>query len=165
MAEDFERFVQSRAAALVRYGFVLSGNPHDAADLAQEALVRLGETWARVRDKGDPEGYVRTTMARLHVNWWRSARREYLVGAVPDRACHDGSIGRDDDGLWQALATLPPRQRVVLVLRYYEQYTDEEITQVLGISRGTVRSQAARGLDKLRQLRTPADEPITRRRS
>lgn len=167
MVDDYEYFVRTRYAALVRYGYVLSGNPHDAADLTQEALARLGETWARVRDKGDPEGYVRTTMARLHVSWWRRSRREHLAEVLPDRGYRDKGIGRADAdvGLWQAMLALPPRQRVVLVLRYYEQYSDEEIAQVLGISRGTVRSQAARGLDKLRQLPRPAAEVIARRRS
>jgi RNA polymerase sigma-70 factor (sigma-E family) len=151
--DDFEQFVQERSAALVKYGYVLSGNPHDAADLAQEGLARLGETWRRVRDKGDPEAYVRSTMARLHIGWWRRRRREHLVDEVPERGRADGDIDRagDDLGLWSAVVALPPKQRVVLVLRYYEQYTDEEIAQILGISRGTVRSQAARALDKLRR--------------
>jgi RNA polymerase sigma-70 factor (sigma-E family) len=157
MVEDFEWFVRTRSVALMRYGYVLSGNPHDAADLTQEALARLGETWGRVRDKGDPEGYVRTTMARLHVSWWRRTRRERLAGVLPERAYRDEGISRTDDdvGLWQALLVLPPRQRVVLVLRYYEQFSDEEIARMLAISRGTVRSQAARGLDKLRQMHQP----------
>jgi RNA polymerase sigma factor (sigma-70 family) len=92
-------------------------------------------------------------MARLHIGWWRRRRREHLVGEVPEHGRADGGIDRagDDVGLWPAVAALPPKQRVVLVLRYYEQYTDEEIAQALGISRGTVRSQAARALDKLRQ--------------
>jgi RNA polymerase sigma-70 factor (sigma-E family) len=167
MVEDFEQFVRTRSAALLRYGFVLSGNPHDASDLTQEALARLGETWARVRDKTDPEGYVRTTMARLHVSWWRRRRREHLVSVMPERGYDDEGIGRTDGdaGLWRALAALPPRQRVVLVLRYYEQYTDEEIARTLAISRGTVRSQAARGLDKLREVANPPIEVGTRRRS
>jgi RNA polymerase sigma-70 factor (sigma-E family) len=153
MADDFESFVRARMAALVRYGFVLSGNPHDAADLAQEALARLGERWSRVHSKGDPEGYVRTTMARLHISWWRRRRREHPVRVLPEQGYVDEGITRADGdlGLWRAVAGLPPRQRVVLVLRYHEQLTDEEIAAELGISRGTVRSQSARGLDKLRE--------------
>jgi RNA polymerase sigma-70 factor (sigma-E family) len=148
----FEDFVKARSAALVRYGYVLTGNPHDAADLAQEALARLGSAWSRVRRKDDPEGYARTTMARLHISRWRRLRRERLSGEPPDQAYADPGFDRveGDGGLWRALATLPPRQRAVLVLRYYEQHTDEEIAALLGISRGTVRSQAARALDKLR---------------
>jgi RNA polymerase sigma-70 factor (sigma-E family) len=152
MADDFESFVRARMAALVRYGFVLSGNPHDAADLAQEALARLGERWSRVHSKGDPEGYVRTTMARLHISWWRRQRREHPVRTLPEQGYVDEGITQADGdlGLWRAVAGLPPRQRVVLVLRYHEQLTDEEIAAELGISRGTVRSQTARALGKLR---------------
>jgi RNA polymerase sigma-70 factor (sigma-E family) len=154
MVDDFESFVRDRTATLIRYGFVLSGNPHDAADLAQEGLARLGERWSRVSAQGDPEGYVRTTMARLHISWWRRRRREHPVRAVPERSYVDAGITRADGdlGLWRAVAGLPPRQRVVLMLRYHEQLTDEEIARLLGISRGTVRSQAARGLDKLRHI-------------
>ncbi|MCW6004142.1 SigE family RNA polymerase sigma factor [Micromonospora sp. CPCC 205371] len=152
-ADDrFEDFVRARWAALVRYGYVLSGNPHDAADLAQEALARLGSAWTRVQRRDDPERYARTTMARLHISWWRRRRRERLVGDVPELGYADDAYTavEGDTGLWQSLATLPGRQRAVLVLRYYEDRTGDEIAALLGISRGTVRSQASRGLDKLR---------------
>jgi RNA polymerase sigma-70 factor (sigma-E family) len=156
--DELERFVQARAGALLRYGYVLSGNPHDAADLAQEALARLGMAWPRVRHRGDPEAYVRTTMARLHISRWRRLRREVLVGEPPDRAQHDGGLVRadGDSGMWRALAALPTKQRAVLVLRYYEQLTDEEIATTLGISRVTVRTQAHRALAKLRSALAPA---------
>jgi RNA polymerase sigma-70 factor (sigma-E family) len=150
--DGFEEFVRGRAAGLLRYGYVLAGSSHDAADLVQEALVRLGAGWARVRQKGDPEGYVRTTMARLYISWWRRRRRELLVGEVPDRPLSDNEPAVDNkSGLWQALLRLPPRRRAVLVLRYYEVCSDEEIASILGISRGTVRSQASRGLEELRK--------------
>jgi RNA polymerase sigma-70 factor (sigma-E family) len=150
---DFDAFVRARTMGLLRYGYALTGNQHDAADLVQEALARLGVAWNRVRNKSDPEGYVRTTMARLHVSWWRRRRREHLFSAVPDVPYTDPGLAGIDgrEGLWQALATLPPRQRAVLVLRYYEQHSDEEIAEILGVSRGTVRSQAFRGLEKLRE--------------
>jgi RNA polymerase sigma-70 factor (sigma-E family) len=159
----FEDFVRARSAALVRYGYVLAGNPHDAADLAQEALARLGSAWVRVRHKGNPEGYVRTTMARLHISRWRRLRRERLVGVPPDGGYADAGLARveGDGGLWQALGALPRRQRAVLVLRYYEHHTDEEIATLLGISRGTVRSQAARALDKLRASWAPTHASTT----
>jgi RNA polymerase sigma-70 factor (sigma-E family) len=152
MVDDFGAFVRDRTPALLRYGLVLAGNPHDAADLAQEALARLGTRWSRVSARGDPEGYVRTTMARLHISWWRRRRREHPVWAVPERSYVDAGIAQADGdlGLWHAVADLPARQRVVLMLRYHAQLSDEEIARLLGISRGTVRSQAARGLDKLR---------------
>jgi RNA polymerase sigma-70 factor (sigma-E family) len=153
---DFAEFVQVRGAALLRYGLVLTGNPHDAADLAQEALLRLSDSWARVRKKDDPEGFVRVTMARLHVSAWRRRRREQLVAYAPENGIADADLARFDGepGLWRLLGELPPRQRAVLVLRYYCDQPDDEIAAALGISRGTVRSQAARALDKLRQAWT-----------
>lgn len=153
MADDYESFVRVRLSALVRYGFVLSGNPHDAADLAQEALARLGERWTRVHAAGDPEAYVRTTMARLHVSWWRRRRREHPMSTLPDHGYHDAGIEAAAGGaVWRAVAALPRRQRVVLVLRYFEDLTDDEIARRLGVTRVTVRTQAARALGKLRQI-------------
>ncbi|GAA2755847.1 SigE family RNA polymerase sigma factor [Actinopolymorpha rutila] len=149
---SYELFVANRAQALLRYGYVLTGNPHDAADLMQEALVRLRTAWPRVHNKREPESFVRTTMARLHVSIWRRMRREKLVAATPEQAYVDNSHESTElrDAMWEALSTLPRRQRAVVVLRYYECLTDQEIAEVLNISRGTVRSQAARALEKLR---------------
>ena len=79
---EFTDFVAARGSALYRYGYVLTGNAEDAADLTQEALMRLGDAWPKIRKKDDPEGYVRTTMARLHISVWRRLRRERLVAAV-----------------------------------------------------------------------------------
>ncbi len=161
----FEEYVQARWTSLVRYGYVLTGNSHDAADLAQEALARLGSAWPRVVRRDSPDAYVRTTMARLHVSRWRRLRRERLVPEVPDRAAGDPALDRVDAAaeLWTLLAELPRRQRAVLVLRYYEHCTESEIAALLGISRGTVRSQAFRALEKLRSRTTPDREPASRR--
>ncbi|WP_244941616.1 SigE family RNA polymerase sigma factor [Thermopolyspora flexuosa] len=137
---------------MYRYAFVLTGNADDAADLVQEALARLGDAWHRVQRKDDPEGYVRTCMVRLHISWWRRRRREHLSASVPEEGYTDAGVDRVDAdiGLWRELAELPARQRAVLVLRYYEDLSDGEIAKILGISTGTVRSQAARALEKLR---------------
>jgi RNA polymerase sigma-70 factor (sigma-E family) len=157
-ALSFEEFVGSRADVLMRYAYVLTGDPHDAADLLQEALVRVRAAWPGVVNKREPEGYVRTAMARLHISAWRRRRRERLVSEPPERAYDDAALARadGDDGLWRALAGLPRRQRAVLVLRYYESLSDSEIAEVLGVSRGTVRSQASRALDKLRATWRPS---------
>jgi len=165
MADDFESFVRVRLSALVRYGFVLSGNPHDAADLAQEALARLSERFGRVRAKGDPEAYVRTTMARLHISWWRRHRREHPMHTLPERGYDDAGIEAaiGDSALWRAVGDLPRRQRVVLVLRYFEDMSDDEIAQRLGVTRVTVRTQAARGLSKLRQTGDVRSIELSRR--
>jgi RNA polymerase sigma-70 factor (sigma-E family) len=139
---------------------MLAGNPHDAADLVQEALLKLRGAWHRLHSKENPESYARTTMARLHIATWRLRRREQLAWDLPEREHHDPLPSGDERRMWQALAGLPRKQRAVLVLRYYEQLDDAEIAAVLGISRGTVRSQAARALDKLRSA-VPT-KPMTR---
>ena len=157
----FAEFVAERGDALLRYGYVLAGNPHDAADLVQEALLKLRGAWPRLRSKENPESYARTTMARLHIATWRLRRRELLAWDLPERQHHDPLPSGDERGMWQALAGLPRKQRAVLVLRYYEQLEDAEIAAVLGISRGTVRSQAARALDKLRSVPSERN-PMTR---
>jgi RNA polymerase sigma-70 factor (sigma-E family) len=160
--DGFEQFVTDRGAALMRYGFVLSGNPHDAADLVQEALIRLRGAWGRVRRQDDPEAYVRITMARLHISWWRKRRRERLVEAVPEQWRADPDLARidEDTGMWLALRTLPPRQRAVLVLRYYDGLGDEQIAERLKIAAVTVRTQASRGLKTLRERVTPNGSPV-----
>jgi RNA polymerase sigma-70 factor (sigma-E family) len=153
--QAFADFVRHRAAALYRYGYVLTGNHHDADDLVQDALIKLRGHWSRVARRDDPTGYVRTTMTRLHVSTWRRRRREWPTSAVPDRAVADPAFDRVETAgpaaaLRAVLATLPPKQQAVLVLRFYERLTDAEIAATLGVTRGTVRSQASRALDKLR---------------
>ena len=153
--QAFADFARHRAAALYRYGYVLTGNHHDADDLVQDALIRVRAHWSRLARRDDPTGYVRTTMTRLHVSAWRRRRREWLTPSVPEVAAADPALDRVEAAgpaakLRAALTTLPLKQRAVLVLRYYERLTDEEIASTLGVSRGTVRSQAFRGLAKLR---------------
>jgi RNA polymerase sigma-70 factor (sigma-E family) len=145
--EVFDAFVRARHTALLRYGTVLTGDPHAAADLVQDALERTGLAWARVQQKGDPEGYVRRVMANRSISTWRKLRRERLVAAPPEQSYEDPPT---DDVLWSALARLPRRQRTVLVLRYYEDLSELEIARVLGIAPGTVKSQASKGIAALR---------------
>lgn len=153
---DFADFAADRMDALFRYAYMLTGNPHDAADLVQEALVRLRSSWPRVRRKHNPESYVRTTITRLHISVWRRRRREHLAGEVPEQP---PPVAESPPDLWDELAKLPKRQRAVLVLRYYEDRSDAEIAEILGISPGTVRSQASRALGKLRDTVAPIRSP------
>ncbi|MEU8173392.1 SigE family RNA polymerase sigma factor [Microbispora hainanensis] len=151
-APDFADFAADRIDVLFRYAYMLSGNPHDAADLVQEAMVRLRDSWPRVQHKHNPESYVRTTITRLHISVWRRRRREHLAGEVPEQP---QPVVEPSLDLWDELAKLPKRQRAVLVLRYYEDRSDAEIAEILGISPGTVRSQASRALGKLRDIVNP----------
>ncbi|MEU7861801.1 SigE family RNA polymerase sigma factor [Nonomuraea sp. NPDC049141] len=147
---QFAEFVAERADALLRYGYALSGNPHDAADLAQEALIKLHRAWARVRRKEDPESYTRVIMARLHISAWRRRRREHLAWALLEMPLPEVLPSEADQELWQALEGLPSKQRAVIVLRFYERLSDAEIAGILKISQGTVRSHASLGMSKLR---------------
>ncbi|MEV0385216.1 SigE family RNA polymerase sigma factor [Nonomuraea sp. NPDC050643] len=155
----FETFVSQRLPALYRYAMVLTQNRHDAEDLVQEALTRTGLRWAGVKNKADPEGYVRTAMIRIMANRWRRPKREVSVAAPPEPAAQDLGLERllDDAGVRSRIAELPPRTRAVLVLRYVEERSDEEIARLLGCSRGSVKSQASRGLARLREAVTNAE--------
>jgi RNA polymerase sigma-70 factor (sigma-E family) len=165
---SFDDFVAARAGTLLSYAHLLTGQRASAEDLVQSALVRTLSSWSRVRNKGNPEGYVRRTMARLQINTWRGRGRhpEVLVPVLLDTD-PDGAPGvrpgdyDERDAMWAALATLPARQRAVLVLRYYEDLSEADIADVLGCSRGTVKSQASKGLQRLRLALadTPADTP------
>jgi len=149
-ADDFDAFVRGRHPTLFRFANALTGDPELAADLVQDALERTGLAWSRVRRKDDPEGYVRRIILNRYVSWWRRLRRERLVAAVPEIAYDDPSASPDDT-VWRLLATLPPKQRAVLVLRFYEDLTEVEVARVLDCSVGTVKSNSSRALARLRQ--------------
>ena len=157
MDEDvaaFDAFVHARLPALLRFAYALTGDPHTAADLVQDALERTGMRWNKVERQGDPEGYVRRAILNGRVSRWRKHRRETLVDCVPERTTSYEVPSRDEQ-LWQLLATLPPRQRAVLVLRYYEDLSEVQIAATLGCSPGTVKSQSSKALAKLRVALTP----------
>jgi RNA polymerase sigma-70 factor (sigma-E family) len=149
--EDFGEFVRAVLPGLLRYGHALTGNPHDAADLVQGVLERIGARWSSVlRKTGDPVAYARRAMANAHVSRWRRTRRENLVAELPDTAVVWQPDRFDDEPLWQAVRALPPRQRAVMVLRYYEDLSEAEIASTLGITKGTVKSQANKAMASLR---------------
>jgi RNA polymerase sigma-70 factor (sigma-E family) len=149
--DDFADFVTASLPGLLRYGHALTGNPHDAADLVQTVLEKIGSRWTSVvRNTGDPLAYTRKAMANSHVSRWRRTRRENLVAEIPEGAPAEERYSFEDEPLWQALRELPPRQRAVIVLRYYEQLSEVEIAQTLGISQGTVKSQASKAMASLR---------------
>lgn len=152
----FERFAEARMPALLRYAHLLTGDPHAAEDLVQTALARTLLAWPRVQRKDDPEGYVRRTMLTTQTNVWRRLRRirEQPFGEVPEWPdVRSGEAEFDErERVWAALRRLPDRQRAVLVLRYYEDLSEADIAATLGISAGTVKSQASKGLRRLRDM-------------
>ena len=149
--EGFREFVAARSPTLLRTAWMLTGDAHLAEDLLQAALARTWPHWSRVRD-GQPEAYVRRVMVRLQGAWWRRRwRGETPMASVPDTAVADAFADVEDRAvLITALASLPPRQRQVVVLRYYDDLPEQEVGVLLGCSTGTVKSQAAKGLAKLR---------------
>ena len=144
----FDDFARGRMRELLRFAHVLTGDADRAADLVQDALERTLMAWPRIERKDDPEGYVRRAIVNRHVSVWRRLRRERLVAETPDQP-YDDAGGRDGE-LWAALAMLPPRQRAVLVLRYYEDMSEADCAAVMGCSVGTVKSQAWKALARLR---------------
>lgn len=148
---DFGEFVEASLPGLLRYGHALTGNPHDAADLVQTVLEKMGSRWTVVQHKtGDPLAYIRRSMANAHISRWRRIKRENLVADIPDTQPHVPADPFEHEPLWQALRNLPPRQRAVMVLRYYEGLSEIEIAAALGISQGTVKSQASKAIASLR---------------
>lgn len=149
---EFREFVESRSSALRRSAYALTGDLHAAEDLVQGALVKLVRRWHEV---DNPEAYVRRTLYHDHASRWRRRKvvREDSVAAPPDRSVTDGA-GQVNDrlALQQALLRLTPRQRAVLVLRFYEDLPEREVAEILGCSVGTVRSQTARSLARVRAL-------------
>ena len=145
----FDAFVRARMPALLRFAHALTGDPHTAADLVQDALERTGVRWSKLRRTDDPEAYVRRAIVNGRTSRWRKLRRESLTDAVPEPRSHVDPATHDPD-LWRLLATLPTRQRAVLVLRYYEDMSEEQIARTLGCAPGTVKSQSSKALAKLR---------------
>ncbi|OLB78122.1 MAG: RNA polymerase subunit sigma [Actinobacteria bacterium 13_2_20CM_2_71_6] len=150
----FAEFVAARTHALIRLAYLLTGDQHAAEDLLQNALMKTATRWAHLRHE-DPEGYIRTTMYREQVSRWRrlGRRHEVAVQSPPDTPYADPS-GHTDLRLSmrQALLRLPPDQRAVLVLRYYEDLTETQVAQMLDCSIGTVRSRTHRAVTRLRGL-------------
>ena len=157
--DGFREFVAARSPALLRTAWMLTGDAQLAEDLLQTALARTWPHWSRIRD-GQPESYVRKVMVRTQGAWWqRRWRGETPVAQLPDTASGDPYPAADDrDALTRALRALPLRQRHVVVLRYYDDVSEADVAAMLGCSVGTVKSQAAKGLDKLRLALTPVAE-------
>lgn len=155
---EFDEYVRNRHAELLRFAHLLSGDPHLAGDLVQDALVGAGLGWSRIRRTDNPDGYVRRAIVNRYLSRWRALRRESLVAAVPERGYAD--VEPRDDALWRLLGTLPRQQRAVVVLRFYQDMTEAQVADALGCSIGTVKSTGARALAKLRTaLAEPAGRP------
>ena len=160
MADDpavaaLESFLAARGEPLLRTAVLLTGSKEAGEDLLQAGLERLLRHWQRI--EGDPEGYLRRTLYNLAADGWRRQRawrrRLPLLQNETAPAVADGTREVDTrDALIRLLIRLPPRQRAVIVARYWEQLSEAETAAVLGCSVGSVKASSSRGLQRLREL-------------
>lgn len=157
-ATTYEEYVTARWAALYRTAHLLTGDPATAEDLLQSTLIKTYVNWAKVSRADSPDAYVKKMLLNELLSEKRKdARRNgraHLVVAG-DAAGPDPTDRLD---LWSRLAELAPRQRAVLVLRYYEDLSEAQIADVLGVSVGTVKSQAHAALRTLRRIYSPGSD-------
>jgi RNA polymerase sigma-70 factor (sigma-E family) len=156
VAADFDEFVAVELPRLLGLARALSRDEHDAWDLVQETLARIGTRWSRLDHGHGTAAYARTTLVRLNIDRLRRLRREWPTGRVGDRPVEPPSVDGVDPWLADALRSLPPRQRTAVVLRFAEDLDLAAIADHMGCSVGTVKSHLSRGLERLRQ-RVPPD--------
>jgi RNA polymerase sigma-70 factor (sigma-E family) len=154
----FTDFVSAEQAPLLRLAVLLTGDRGQAENLVQTALMKSYRHWARITRSGTPSAYVRRVMVTTNTSWHRRlSAREQVMGTVPDRADPFAESDDRDEELAKALRALPPRMRTTLVLRFYEDLSEQRTGELMGCSASAVNTQTARGLDRLRaSLTVPA---------
>ncbi len=153
---DFSEYFAARVQRFRRLAYAMCGDWHGAEDLVQAMFVQLYRQWRRVRpDTAD--AYARRVLLHLFLAGKRKHRREQVTSAPPEQAAPSGHDSHERVDLQRVLATLTPRQRAMVVLRFLEDLPVAEVAQLLGVAEGTVKSQTARGVEALRAaLPTPA---------
>jgi RNA polymerase sigma-70 factor (sigma-E family) len=148
----FRDYVAARGRALLHTAYLLTGNRADAEDLVQSALAKTYLAWDRIEDRAALDGYVRRAMVNTHISWWRRRRLdEFPTDEIPDQAVADHSVSSDlQETLRRAVDRLPQRMRAAVMLRFYDDMTEAEVAEVLGVSLGTVKSTVSRAVAKLR---------------
>ena len=162
--EQFHSFVLSHRAGLVRTATLLTaGDGHLAEDLVQSTLTKLYVAWPSFRRADNPEGYLRRTLVNALTDerrrWWR--RHERTVAELPERQQAGGDVDDGNDGLRAAMRELPPKMRAALVFRYFYDLDVADTADALGCTEGTVKSQTARALDRLRDVLAETKIPLT----
>lgn len=151
--EEFDAFVAARSTALLRTAVLLTRDVGLAEDLLQTALAKTWFAWRRI--EVTPEAYTRRVLVNTYASWWRRKwNGEHPTEELPEpggaRTAHESRRVDDRTDLWAALERLPKRQRAIVVLRYYEDQSEQETAAIMGCSVGTVKSQASKALAKLR---------------
>ncbi|MCA1711602.1 MAG: SigE family RNA polymerase sigma factor [Actinobacteria bacterium] len=155
---DFDAFVAARGRALWRTAWLLTADRHTAEDLVQSTLVETWRRWDRIGGMEHAEAYVRRVMVTTHLRWWRRRRVPVSFGPVPEVAVVEIPPPSD---LLLALRELPAAQRAVIVLRYFDDRTEAQTAELLGVSVGTVKSHHARALARLRTLPQLSSEALS----
>ena len=154
LESSFTRWASDRQLALLRTAVLLTGDHHRAEDLVQDALTKVAQRWSRLRHEY-PEAYARQIIVRTNISWWRKQRHE-IVAQVSDDAAAGEVFGLESAVdrrmlLDHALARLTPRQRTTVVLRYYDDLSERDTADALGVSVGTVKSTTHDALQRMRQ--------------
>ncbi|WP_345524513.1 SigE family RNA polymerase sigma factor [Nocardioides endophyticus] len=151
---DFASFYAAARPTLLRTTYAVTGDRQLAEDAVQVAFAKAYASWSRVIRADDPTAYVRRIAINAALGHGRRAffRRETSVDRLPERAVNPGLDALERDDVWRAVRALPPRQRAVVVLRYYEDLSERQIAETLGCRPGTVKSQASAALATLRTL-------------
>ncbi|GAA2484904.1 SigE family RNA polymerase sigma factor [Streptomyces longisporus] len=150
---EFEEYLRMRQDALLRCARRLVGDPLEAQDLLQTALLRTYRRWDRIADKQLADAYLRRVMINTRTEWWRARKLQQLpVELVPDASVEDSTEQHADRALlMDIMRVLPPQQRSVVVLRYWERMSTKETASALGMAPGTVKSTLYRSLARLRE--------------
>jgi RNA polymerase sigma-70 factor (sigma-E family) len=145
----FEEWAGAESRRLLGLAHAMTGNPHDAWDLTQETLARVGVRWHRLHT--DPGAYARTVMSRLNIDRVRRLRRERPTDVLPDEPSPAQLSDGYDAWLVEAMASLSPAQRTALALRHVEDLDTRQIAERMGCAEGTARSHLSRGTERLRR--------------
>ncbi|MET9557829.1 SigE family RNA polymerase sigma factor [Streptomyces sp. NPDC006645] len=154
--KSFSSYVRARGPVLLRTARSLTANPSDAEDLLQTALTKTYVAWDRIEDHRALDGYVRRALVNTRTSQWRKRKvDEFACEELPEPAGLPAPDPAEEqvlhDAMWRAVMKLPDRQRAMVVLRYYEDLSEVQTAEVLGVSVGTVKSAVSRALGKLRQ--------------
>ncbi|WP_406393574.1 SigE family RNA polymerase sigma factor [Streptomyces sp. NBC_00887] len=160
---SFSSYVRARGPVLLRTARSLTANPSDAEDLLQTALAKTYVAWERIEDHRALDGYVRRALVNTRTSQWRKRKvDEFACEELPEKEAAPAPDPAEQqvlhDAMWRAVMKLPDRQRAMVVLRYYEDLSEAQTADVLGVSIGTVKSAVSRALGKLRE--DPGLDPV-----
>jgi len=165
--DRFEAFVAGRLDRLLRYATALTCDPHLAQDIVQDVLLRAQHRWSRIESMHAPDAYVRRMITNEYLSWRRRRAARTIssthgtLDALGTPVADPATGYAERDAMRSRIASLPRKQRAAILLRYYEDCTDQEIAEVLGCAVGTVRSHISRALATLRATHQPVQEALS----